>query len=306
MKDSRELAGRRSAPLFFKHVIRKIFLEDWLLKLTALLITLALWYGVSVSSKKGTATFSKVPLAFRVADDKVLMSAGVQDVTISVSGNDKLIGQLYGSNDLRITADLTESETGDHILQLSPQGVSTNLPVGIKLEDVQPNRIAVKLEMLVQKDLPVEAATTGEPASGYEIYSTVVTPSRARVSGPESFMETITSVPTESVDIGGAKSDISRQVAINLNNPRVTVSNTVFDVNISVGEKRVERMFVLTTANNKRINAMLFGPKSVIAKLKPADLKADAIKGENGIDVPQLILPESARPSVEIRDLKIH
>lgn len=302
MRDSRTLAGPRSTALFFKHVIRKIFLEDWLLKLTALLITLALWYGVSVSSKKGTATFSKVPLAFRVADDKVLMSAGVQDVAISVSGNDKLIGQLYGSNDLRVTADLTESEAGDQILQLSPQTVATNLPAGIKLEDVQPNRIAVKLEMLVQKDLPVEVATTGEPATGFEVYSTVVAPARARVSGPESFMESLTSVPTESVDLTNAKDDISRQVAINLNNPRVTVSNTVFDVTITIGEKRVERMFVLTTANNKRVNAMLFGPRSVMAKLKATDIKVDVSKNENGDENPRLTLPDN---SIEIRSAKI-
>ena len=305
MNRSREFIGGRPNQLFFKHVLRKIFLEDWLIKLTALLITFGLWYGVSVSTKKGTATFSRVPLVFRVADDKVLMGAGVQDVSISVAGNDKLIGQLYGSNDLRVTADLTQGESGDNILQLAPDNVSTNLPPGIKLEDVQPRTISAKLEMLVQKDLPVEAATAGEPATGYEVYSTVVTPSRARVSGPESFMETLTSVPTESVDVGGAKGDISRQVAINLNNPRVTVSNTVFDVTISVGEKRVERMFVLS-AGNKRVNAMLFGPRSVIAKLKPADLKIDVVKGENGADLPQLTLPESIRSSVEIRDLKVH
>ena len=48
----------RPTQLFFKHILRKVFLEDWVLKLTALLITFALWYGVSVSTKKGTATMA--------------------------------------------------------------------------------------------------------------------------------------------------------------------------------------------------------------------------------------------------------
>jgi YbbR domain-containing protein len=305
MKDPREFVGVRPTPLFFKHVLRKIFLEDWLLKLTALLITFALWYGVSVSSKKGTATLD-AQLSFRVSDDTVLTNASRQEVRISVAGNDRLIGDLYGRNDLRVTADLTQTDPGDRILQLTPQSVSTNLPSGIKLEDIQPSRIAVTLETLVQKDLPVEAAISGEPAGGYEVYSATVAPARTRVSGPESFMDTLYSVPTGAVDISGAKSDvIARQVAISINNARVTLSNTVVDVTVSIGEKRVERMFAFT-ASGKRVTATLYGPRSVISKLKAADMKVDIVKGDSGNDLPQLTLPDSARSLVEIHNLKLH
>jgi len=144
MNRSREFSGGRPNRFFIKQILRKVFLEDWVLKLTALMITFALWYGVSVSMKKGTATMA-AQLSFRVSDDTVLMSAGVQDVTIKVAGNDQTIDQLF-ANDLRVTADLTQLPTGDRILQLNPQSVSTNLPAGVKLEDIQPSRIAVRLE----------------------------------------------------------------------------------------------------------------------------------------------------------------
>jgi len=306
MNGSREFAAGRSTLLFLKHVLRKIFLEDWLLKLTAILITFALWYGVSVLSKKGTATLS-AQLVFRHSDDTVVMSAGVQDVRISVAGNDQLIGQLYGRKDLSVTADLTQTETGDQIIVLTPQSISANLPPGIKVDDVQPSRIAVKLEPLEKKDLPVEAAITGEPAAGFEVYSTTVTPARAEVSGPQSVMDTLSSVPTGAVDISGKKSDVTaRQMPIVINNPMVTVSNnSVFDVTVSIGEKRIERTLSLAV-NGKRVTAVLFGPKSILTKLKPADVKVDIVKGDSGNDLPQLTLPESARNAVEIRDVKLH
>jgi len=304
MKDPRELVERRPG-LFLKHVIRKIFLEDWLLKLTALLITFALWYGVSVSSKKGTATL-EAQLTFRPPDDAVLMKASPQQVRMIVTGNDRLISDLYGRTDLRLTADLTQTETGERNIQLTPQSVSTNLPSGIKLEDIQPSTVGITLEPLIKKDLPVEAAITGEPATGYEVYSTTVTPARAHVSGPESFMDTLNSVPTATVDINGAKSNISfRQQPININNPGTFISDSVVDITIVIGEKRIDRTFALSSAG-RRVIATLYGPKSVIAKLKLIDLKLDIAKGDNGADVPQLTLPESARSSVEIRDLKIH
>jgi YbbR domain-containing protein len=299
MNRSREFAGSRTI-LFFKHILRKVFLEDWVLKLTALLITFALWYGVSVSMKKGTATMA-AQLSFRVSDDTALVSAGVQDVTIRVAGNDQTIDQLF-ANDLRVTADLTQVPTGDRILQLTPQSVSTNLPTGVKLEDIQPSRIAVRLEPVEEKDVPVEAAMVGQPALGFEVYSTTVVPAKIHVRGPESFMLSLESIPTGPVDLSDAKSDIAaRQVPINLNNPKVAVFNTVVDVNVAIGEKRVERSFALSSGT-KHIAAVLFGPRSTLSKLKPTDIKVDVIKIDSGDEQARLTLPDN---SIEIRSVKI-
>jgi YbbR domain-containing protein len=302
MSTPRQFVGPRSGGLFVKHILRKVFLEDWPLKVVALLITFALWYGVSVSSKKGTATMA-AQLAFRVSDESVLMSAGVQDVTIRIAGDDQTIDRLFG-NDIRVAADLTQMPNGDRILTLTPQNVSTNLPSGVKIEDIQPSRIAVKLEAVEEKDVPVQAALVGEPAAGYEVYSTNVNPAKVRVRGPESFMSTLESVPTGPIDIGGARSDLTaRQVPISINNPKAAVFNTVADVTIQVGERRVERSFELSSGG-KRIRAVLFGPRSVVAKIKPADLKAEIVHSESS-ETAQVILPEALRGAVEIREARV-
>jgi len=290
----------RPTQLFFKHILRKVFLEDWVLKLTALLITFALWYGVSVSTKKGTATMA-AQLSFRVSDDTVLMSAGVQDVTIRVAGNDQAIDQLIG-NDLRVTADLTQVPTGDRILQLTPESVSTNLPSGVKLEDIQPSRIAVRLEAVQEKDVPVEASLGGQPAAGFEIYSTTVIPAKVRVRGPESFMSSLESIPTGQVDVGDAKNDISaHQVPVSVNNPKVAVFNTVVDVNVAIGEKRIERTMVLTS-QGKRVSTLLYGPRSAVTKLKLADIKVEIMKPDTA-DESAHVTPSDN--SVEVRSAKI-
>jgi YbbR domain-containing protein len=300
MTTPRKFVGPADGLLFVKHILRKLFLEDWLLKLTALLITFGLWYGVSVSSKKGTAT-RPAQLVFRVSDDTVLMSANVQDVTIRVAGNDQTIDQLYGG-DLRVTADLTQEPAGDRILQLTPDNVSTNLPSGVKLEEIQPSRIAVKIEPVLEKDLPVEAATIGQPAGGYEVYSTTVNPAKVRVRGPESYISTLESVPAGPVDITDARSDITvRQVPVSLSNSKSAVFNTVVDVNVEIGEKRIERTFTVTN-DGKRVAVVLYGARTPLLKLRAADLKVDVIKNEAGEEIPKLNLNE---PGIEIRSIKI-
>jgi YbbR domain-containing protein len=302
MSTPREFVGGRPNRLFFKHILRKIFLEDWFLKLVALLITLGLWYGVSVSSKKGTATMA-AQLTFRPSDDAVMMSPSTQNVTIRVAGDDEAIGRLFG-NEIRLTADLTQEPNGERTLQLTPTSVSTNLPPGVKVEDIQPSRIAVTLEPVQVKDVSVEAALVGEPAPGYEVYSTTVLPTKVRIRGPESFMSTLESVPTGPIDIAGARSDLSaKQVPININNPRVAVFNTVADVNILVGEKRVERSFDIVSGS-KKVHAVLFGPRSLLNKAKAADFKAEVARSESG-ETAQIILPESLRGVVETRSVTI-
>src|ERR1043165_8877409 len=91
----KETIGMNARPstLFIKHIFRKLFLEDWPIKLSALVITFALWYGVSYSNKKGTATMD-ADLAFRVADNATLTSVGAQHFSAKISGDDRKIDDL--------------------------------------------------------------------------------------------------------------------------------------------------------------------------------------------------------------------
>ena len=161
--------------LFAKHVIRKVFLEDWGLKLIALVITLALWFGVT-----GLSTPTKerltVPLNLTISTDTVVVNVIRPEVDIVISGDKRKLEQINRS-DLSAGLDLTEVAPGDWVITLSPETVSVVLPPGVKLETVQPGNVAVKLESVAEKDVEVKTETTGSVEPGYEIYSTSVLPS---------------------------------------------------------------------------------------------------------------------------------
>jgi hypothetical protein len=119
-------------------------------------------------------------------------------------------------------------------------------------------------------------------------------------------MSSLESIPTSPIDIGGARSDItSKQVPISINNPKVAVFNTVVDVSVVIGEKRIERSFDLVSGT-KRIRAVLFGPRSLLTKARAADFKADISKGTDGNEIPKLVLPDALLDTVEIRSIKIN
>ncbi|HMJ09740.1 MAG TPA: CdaR family protein [Pyrinomonadaceae bacterium] len=285
---------------YFKQILRKMFLEDWVMKLVALVITIALWLGVTGLSTPATRRFT-VPLNLIVSNNTEITNSPIQEVDIVVSGDKRKIEQINRA-DLAASIDLTEVAPGDRVLSLTPDNVSVIRPLGIKLDEIQPSRIAVRLEAVEEKEVAVTAETTGEPASGFEIYSETVVPSRVRVRGPASFIKTLDSVPADRVDVSGAKVDIiARQVPISVSNPKAAVLNTVVDVSIRIGEKRTEKRLTLTTAGGRKVSAVLFGPKSLVDHVRADDIKAEMIRNENGDDEARVTLPEALQDKVDVR-----
>lgn len=293
----------RPKRLFVKHIVRKIFLEDWALKLIALVISFALWLGVAGLSTPTTKRFT-VPLNFNVSNNAEITNTPIQEVDIVLSGDKRKIDQINRA-ELSASIDLTDVPPGDRVLQLTPDTVYVPLPTGVKLDEVQPGRIAVRLEAVEEKDIAVNAEIEGEPADGFEIYSETVTPQKVRVRGPASYIKTLDFVLTDKIDVAGKREDFTvRQVPVSVSNPKAAVFNTVVDVSFRIGEKRVERTFSIP-AGGKHITAVLYGPKTMLSKVKLDDLKAEIVKTDSGSDSPQLTLPESLQGNVQIRTLKI-
>ena len=301
MKPKEEI--RTTTGITGKHILSKIFLEDWLLKLIALVITLALWLGVTGLSTPTTKRFT-VPLNFSIANDAAITNTPIQEVDIVMSGDKRKIEQINRA-ELVATVDLSEVAAGDRVLSLTPENVFVPLPFGIKLDEIQPGRIAVRIEAVGEIDITVKAEIIGEPADGFEVYEEVITPPTIRIRGPVGFIRTRDSVQTDAIDITGAKADVlSRQVPVRISNNLSAVLNTVVDATIKIGEKRVEKTFY-TSVSGKKITITLFGPKTVIEAIKAEDLHPQIIKAEDGADSPQLTLPDNLRENVQVRAIKI-
>lgn len=294
--------------LFFKHIIRKVFLEDWAMKLIALVITLALWLGVTGLSTPTTTRFSGVPLTLRVSNNTEITNTPIQEVDIVITGDKRRIDQI-NKNDLIVSLDLTDIAPGERVIQLTPESVSVELPTGIKLDEIQPNRIAVTFEAVEEKEIDVRAETEGEVPEGFEVYGETILPAKVSVRGPASFIKTLDFVSTETIDLANRREDFTaKQVAINISNPKATVLETVVDVGFRIGEKRIERLYLVAVkdTNPGKATVVLFGPRSIFNNIRPEDFQVEITRSPTGENVPQLIMPPQLQGNVEIRQLKIN
>lgn len=289
--------------LWTKHVVRKVFLEDWAMKLVALAITLGLWLGVTGLGTHKKERFSGVPVTFRVSNDAEITSAPVQEVSLVLSGDSRRLDEVR-TTDLNISVDLTTIKPADLIVTLEPQSVGiTGLPRGVTLEEIQPSRIPVKLEAVEERDVDVRVETTGTLATGYEIYSITASPARIRVHGPSDYVKTLYSLPTEKIDLTGRKEDFTaRQVPVLVSDEKTTLLATVVDVHFRIGERRVARTFHLPVASTSQtVTFTAYGPRTDLQKLKADAFKVEMMLDDNGEETPNIIPPTD---SIEIRNVR--
>ena len=292
----------------FRNVVRKILLEDWLLKLVALLITLGLWLGVTGLSTPATKRLS-VQLVPSVANNFEITNNPVSEVDIVVSGDERRLKLLTGK-DLVAVLDLTAVQPGDRVVSLSPENVSVELPPGIKFDDIQPSRIAVKIEAVEEIELPVRADIQGKTADGFEIYSETILPQRVRVRGPSSYLKSLEAISTDPISVDGKKEDLNaRQVPISISNAKSIIFNTVVDVTIRIGEKRQEHTYMIPASQQtgeKKAAVTLYGPKTLLSKIRPADIRLEMVKNDMGGEIPQAILNQEYVDIVEVKKVRLY
>jgi YbbR domain-containing protein len=303
-----QFTEKEQRQIFFRRLFRRVFLEDWLLKLIALAITLALWLGVTGLRTPTQVRLKNVALTTRISNDMEITNSPVREVDIVVTGDKRRVDRL-NPNDLVITVDLSDVKPGDRTVQLLPETVNLELPSGIKLDEIQPNKIAVRLEKVAEREVTVKPEIEGSVAEGFEIYSQMVAPLKVRVRGAESFVKSLDSISTEKINVDNQRENFTvRQVGLNVTNPNVTVLDGIVDVVFRVGEKRVERVFVIpveTESGIKRLNVLLFGPRSVIENVQVDNLQIQFTKSETGETVPQVILSPELQDKVEVRRARL-
>jgi YbbR domain-containing protein len=109
--------------------------------------------------------------------------------------------------------------------------------------NVRPRDIPVSLDKKDGKYVPVSPYYNGSVAPGYELTSQNIVPKQVWIEGPASIVENIKFIPTETIDITGRTTDISRVVSIDKNriDEMVQVNVVNFQFNAVVRSIEQER-----------------------------------------------------------------
>src|SRR5215216_516765 len=296
---------RRPAPSRAEKLLRRIFLEDWSLKLLSLAIAIVLWLLVTGQNQPVTAHVN-VQLNFIRPQALEISNDPPRTVDVMLTGSRNKLDDLT-SLDLVATVDLADQRSGEKLLRLADKA-QIPLPQGIKVDGFQPSAIPIRLEEVVDRQVKVEPKLEGKPAEGFEVYSVYPNKGSVAVRGPESRVNGLQKVLTESIWLDGHKESFTAtNIAIDVPDPKIDLLEPVVNVNVEIGERRIEKNFsgvsVSTTQGGKvqpsTTSVTLLGVESMINSLKPEEVKIVL----DGNLQPRLEIPQALKGKMILKSI---
>ena len=298
-------------PTALERGARKIFVEDWSLKLLALAITLILWFAVTGQNQPLTIR-TGVQLNLIRPSNLDISNDPPRTVEVVLTGSRPNL-QSLSPLDLVATVDVSDHLAGERVIRLSLDRVTMQLPDGVKIESFQPSTIPVRLEPRMERQVPVEVKTEGKPADGYEVYGINPAQMTVRVRGPASRIEALQKAPTETISLSGRKESFTAsRVAIDIPDQKIDVLDPLVDLAVEVGEKRTEKSFSGVAARSisgvevrpATAEVTLAGPASVLSELRSEDVKVVVDMSTTGGSVAGLELPPAVKDRVKLLSVR--
>lgn len=233
-----EATGIPQSPGWAERLLRKLFLEDWHLKLLALAITVVLWLAITGQNQPVTLRLSGVQLNFLTPDGLQISNEPASHVEVFLRGSPDKLDRI-GPRDLVATVDLSDQKPGERNVRLSLDRVKMDLREEVQIQGFYPATVPIRLELVAEVSLDVEVKFEGKLPEGYEVVSVTVNPARVRLRGPANRINALHKAMTETVWLDGKKESFNLSgVEINIPDPKVEILDPVVNIRVEIAQKK--------------------------------------------------------------------
>ncbi|MFP3982917.1 MAG: YbbR-like domain-containing protein [Desulfurivibrionaceae bacterium] len=209
--------------------------KNWGLKLTSFLFAIVLWYFV-VGVDKVDRTFSIPVEIVNLPENIIITNQFKKELEIRVTGPLGLIRKMEQGN-LRREVDLSGVSPGSLVIKNTKENLS--IPGGVRLRNVSPRNIILKLDRLIDKKIPVVITTSGQPESGYEVTSINVNPDKIHVTGPRTLLENLEKFSSEPVKLNNRSSSFRVSTTLEIPEPVTElIGEPVVDAHVIIKKKK--------------------------------------------------------------------
>lgn len=195
----------------FKRYLRRIFLDNFFLKIGSFILAVVLWLFVQnqgkieqkVSYKVGLSVIENLPKDGTIR----LFYKSAEMITVKMRGLPSVMPRVEKGTNFNISLPEKYSNFGKEIVLDLKNNNIKNVPLGVEIISIEPSSITIMLDYFEQKMVEIQKNYTGLPQEGYEITKVNVIPSKVNLSGPKHILKDITNVKTETIDINHANRD---------------------------------------------------------------------------------------------------
>jgi YbbR domain-containing protein len=285
-----------------------LLFEDWGLKLIALAITIGLWYAVTAQRAPAETTLRAVPLEFLLPQGMEISNDPIDEVDLRLQGSQGKLAEINARN-LVVRADVAELTAGVRVVHLRDENILMDLPEGVSIRRITPSSVTLRLEPVVEREVPVEARFEGELPQGFVLGDIQLNPQTVHIRGPESHVRAVEKAYTETISLADQRESlVLPQTAIDITDRKVLPLESTVNVRVEIAEQQIERRFASVLvrsaaggqARPEVVSLTLRGPRSAVEGLKPDEVRVVVEVGLDGSVVPRLSLPRGLEGRIEL------
>jgi hypothetical protein len=269
--------------------LRKLVVTNWPIKLTALVLSAVLW--AATAAQEPTTQLVGVTLEVRPPEGRALRRS-LPAVQALYAGSTRELIKLYAEPPV-IRKTIPDTVDGsEYTIELSVTDLTVAGDANVTARDVQPQLIAVQLDKLAQRSVPVVPRVTVRPDSGFALFTGIaVAPSSLIVRGPEVRVSRLDALYTLPLEIARVTQPVQRSIAIDTTGlAPVRLSRYAVEVSADVGpiSTRTLSQVLVEVRSDRRgrwssspdaVTVTVRGATARLARLLPDSISVVALVG---------------------------
>ncbi len=218
-------------------------------KVVSVIVAIVLW--VVVLGSRAVEVTKEIPITITTPPDLVVSNDVPERVLFRLSGPKAFLRAILDRPEDPIRVNLSGAKSGLVTYRFFADNI--RLPIGVRVLQVNPSSMIVKLESQKTKEVPVRLEMKGTLPEGYVLKHADISPKMIKIRGPESRIEGITEAPTNSIDLSqirtslqmAAQFDVGRLgVRVEGNSPQIAIDVAAvqanFKIRVKSGDIRVD------------------------------------------------------------------
>lgn len=182
--------------------------KDLYLKVLSLLVAVVLWVYVSNEmNPTKEQEFKDMGVDIRGSASNLAVSELPGSVSVRVQGSQDVIADL-SPRSIEVFVDLSNAKVGKNSVP-----VQVRVPPEIKVVDLKPQQVALKIEPLSEKQVPVKVRAGDGVAKGYKTAAIQTKPDEVIVRGPKSLVDKV-NMATVDINIRNKQKTFSETIPV--------------------------------------------------------------------------------------------
>ncbi|MEZ4298211.1 MAG: CdaR family protein [Polyangiaceae bacterium] len=306
-----------SAGSFVRDRLRSWVFDNFWLKLFSLVCSLSL-YAFIHGAESAQRTVEVDVVVLPPPPDRQLLSQLPTQVAVILQGPRTQLDNLRRDSLGSLQIDL-RSGRGN---QINLDASTLTLPTGVKVAEMYPSSVETRWDDIVQKEVQIQVARTGEPPQGLMVKGIVlVEPAQVNARGPRSMLNVMQLVRTVPFDVSGMAEGVhKRNLALDRPPALITYDSDTVLATVEIARALVPReipkikvqvvgivkavvqpptVTIKVTGTAEQVEEI--DPESIVARVEPKAAGLDITKPGNAylevlVDLPKVssveIIPE--------------